>query len=104
MAQVWYLEIDIEDIEGKDPRYELDFTECINLLDLSPKRWRSDPEKFPQLKTGNPVVDDSGYVCVYARVFPDEIRNSGFADEWKPGWYFSPITVISAEKKLKGKG
>lgn len=103
IAEVWYLEIETEHLDGKDPRYEFDFNECITLLELSQGRWRSDPDKFPRLKTGNPVVDDSGYVRVYVRVTHDEIQNLGQANEWKAGWYFSPLTVIGAERKLKSK-
>jgi hypothetical protein len=33
----------------------------------------------------------------------DEIENLGDAKEWKAGWYFSPLTLIGAEKKLKSK-
>ncbi len=105
MAEVWYLEIETLDLSGKEPRYEIDFKECIALFELSPGRWRSGPQKIPQLKTGNRLIDESGYVYVYVyiRVMQDEIENLGDAKEWKAGWYFSPLTLIGAEKKLKSK-
>ena len=103
MAEVWYFEIETLDINEKERRYEIDFKECVVLFELSPGRWRSDPEKIPQLKTGNPPIDESGYVYVYVRVMQDEIENLGMASEWKAGWYFSPLTIIGAEKKLKSE-
>ena len=101
MAEVWYLEIETPDLSGKEPRYRIDFQDCIALFELSAGRWRSAPEEIPQLKTGNPLIDESGYV--YIRVRQDEIESLGIREEWKAGWYFSPLTLIGAEKKLKSK-
>lgn len=77
MAEVWYLEIEASDLSGKEPRYRIEFQECIALFELSAGRWRSAPEEIPQLKTGNPLIDESGYVYVYIRVRQDEIESLG---------------------------
>jgi hypothetical protein len=100
MAEVWYLEMDTVTLDGKEARYILEFKECIRLLELSPERWKCEPEKIPNLRTGNPLIDESGYVGVVIRVTQDEI--DALEDKrWKPGWYLSPLTLIGAEKKLK---
>ena len=101
MAEVWYLEIETPDLSGKEARYRIDFQDCIALFELSAGRWRSAPEEIPQLKTGNPLIDESGYV--YIRVRQDEIESLGIREEWKAGWYSSPLTLIGAENKLKSK-
>jgi hypothetical protein len=101
MAEVWYLEVETRDLSEKEPRYRIDFQECIALFELSPGRWRCAHEEIPRLKTGNPLIDDSGCVYVYIRVKQDEIENVGLGEVWKTGWYLSSLTLIGAENKLR---
>ncbi len=103
MAEVWYLEMETKTLENKEPRYRFDFDKCIELFNLSPGRWKCEPDKVPDLRTGNPLIDQvMGYVGVLVRVTQDELE--GFGDKrWKPGWYLSPLTPIGAEKVLARK-
>lgn len=102
MAEVWYLEMDTVTLDGKEARYTIDFNECVHLLKLSPERWRCEPERIPNLKTGNPLIDEAGYVCVLVKVTQDEIDSTGVGRQWKPGWYLSPLTLIGVEKAIAG--
>lgn len=105
MAEVWYL--DIEDIERevykeKEPQYKPDFKKCIEILELSPKRWKCGPDEIPQLRTGNPAIDTSGYLYVLVRANAGEIEKlEAGENEWKAGWYVSPLTMITVERKLR---
>ena len=103
MAEIWYLEIDAETLDGKQPRYSLEFKECIDMLKLSPKHWKCDSETIPNLKTGNPFIDESGYVGVIILVKQDELEASDIGGEWKEGWYLSPLTLVGTEKAMASK-
>ncbi len=102
MAEIWYLPIDSESVEGREVQYERPFRDSIELLELTPVKWQCGPGEFPELKTGNPLVDESGYVYVMMRVSEDEV--SGYDDKrWKPGWYKSSLTIVGFEKNLRKK-
>ncbi|MCI0481007.1 MAG: hypothetical protein L0213_05410, partial [Candidatus Dadabacteria bacterium] len=59
-------------------------------------------DEFPELKTGNPLVDESGYIYVMMRVSGDEVDK--YEDKrWKPGWYKSSLTIVGFEKNLRKK-
>ena len=101
MAEIWYLEIDTETLDDK-VRHERPFVECIELLELDSDGWSAETESIPDLKTGDPFVDSSGYVSLCVRVFQDELDS--FEDKrWKPGWYKSKITIVGLENKLRFK-
>lgn len=102
MAEIWYIPIGAESLEGLEVKYERNFRDSVEILELTPKRWLCGPEEFPQLKTGNPLVDDSGFVYVMMRVSSDELQK--YDDEnWKPGWYKSSLTIVGMEKNLRKK-
>ena len=102
MAEIWYLPIDTESLEGLEAQYERDFRDGIELLELTPAKWQCEPEGFPKLKTGDPLVDDSGYVHVMMRVTGEEVDK--YEDKrWKPGWYKSSLTIVGFEKNLRKK-
>lgn len=102
MAEIWYLEIDTETLEDKEAVHERALHECIELLELTPEKRESGPETVPELKTGNPLVDESGYVYVLMRVTEDEINDLN-DDNWEPGWYKSSVTIVGFENKLRKK-
>ncbi len=101
MAEVWYLDIDTVSLEGKRPIHKREFKECIELLRLSPESWKWSLEETLQLKTGDPLIDESGYVYVLVRVTEDEIETQLAEEGWKPGWYRSSLSVIKAEENLR---
>jgi hypothetical protein len=102
MAEIWYLPIESESVEGLEPQYERPLRDGIELLELTPGKWQCGPDEFPVLKTGNPLVDDSGYVYVMMRVTDGELEK--FDDKrWKPGWYKSSLTIVGFEKNLRKK-
>ena len=102
MAEIWYLPIDTESIEGMEAQYERNLRDAIELLEITPVKWQCGTDEFPVLKTGDPIVDDSGYVYVMMRVGGDEM--AAYEDKrWKPGWYKSSLTIIGFEKNLRKK-
>ena len=102
MAEIWYIPIDTESIEGLEVQYERNLRDAIDLLELTPAKWQCEPEGFPKLKTGDPLVDDSGYVHVMMRVTGEEVDK--YEDKrWKPGWYKSSLTIVWFEKNLRKK-
>ena len=104
MAEIWYLEMDTVTLEERKPRYGLEFKECIELFKLSPERWKCESDKIPSLKTGNPLIDQIGYIGVLVRVTQDEIEALiENKERWKSGWYLSPLTPVGAEKSLAKK-
>ncbi len=102
MAEVWYLNVDTESLEGSEPTQVLELGRCIELLDLNPDRWDAELDALPELKTGDPLVDESGFVYVFMRVNGDELDAYG-DKRWKPGWYKSPLTIVGFETNLRKK-
>ena len=102
MAEIWYLNTGTDTVEGKTPNYQISFKECVEIFELTENCWRSKSGQIPELKTGNPIIDESGYVYVLVKVMSKELTRSGLKG-WKAGWYMSPLTVINAEKKLQMK-
>lgn len=101
MAEIWYLEIDTENLEDKE-KHDRPFFECIELLELAPEGWHSEVDTIPELKTGDPFVDNSGRILLCLRVFEDELEASQ-DKRWKPGWYKSGVTIVGLETKLRLK-
>ncbi|HSC34388.1 MAG TPA: hypothetical protein VLG45_03860 [Thermodesulfobacteriota bacterium] len=102
MAEIWYLPIDSESTEGSEAQYERPLHVAIELLEITPAKWQCGTDDFPVLKTGDPLVDDSGYVYVMMRVGDDETAK--YDDKrWKPGWYKSSLTIVGFEKNLRKK-
>ncbi|MEQ9620289.1 MAG: hypothetical protein RIG61_14100 [Deltaproteobacteria bacterium] len=102
MAEVWFISIDTRSLEGLEPRHEGSFIECVEFLELRPDNWECEPEALPDFKTGNPLIDDSGYIYVLMRATGEEIEEFG-DNRWKPGWYKSPLTIVGFEKNLRKK-
>ncbi len=101
MAEIWYLEVDTENLEDK-VKHDRSFIECIEILELKPEGWETDTESLPTLKTGDPYVDQSGRIFLCVRVLEDELED--FPDKrWKPGWYKSGVTIVGFENKLRLK-
>lgn len=101
MAEIWYLEVDTENLEDKE-KHDRSFIECIEILELTPEGWHSEVDAVPELKTGDPFVDNSGRIFLCLRVFEDELEV--FQDKrWKPGWYKSGVTIVGYENKLRLK-
>lgn len=100
MAEIWYLSLDDNVNEGDSARHEYHIIKCIELLELTPERWECGPEEKPELKTGNPLIDESGYIYVYMKAGEDEIEAEANKN-WKPGWYKSSVSIVGLEKKLR---
>jgi hypothetical protein len=100
MAEIWYLNTGTDTLEGKTPNYLISFKECVEIFELTDNCWRSKSGQIPELKTGNPIIDESGYVYVLVKVMSKELKSSSVKG-WKAGCYVSPLTVINVEKKLQ---
>ncbi len=102
MAEIWYLHVDTESLEGKEKQHDRSFIECIELLELKPEGWDSEQDIIPNLKTGDPFADSSGRIYICLKVLDDELE--AFPDKrWKPGWYKSDVTIVGYENKLMAK-
>ncbi len=100
MAEVWYLNVDTESLEGVEPTQVLELGRCIELLDLSPDKWDAEFDALPVLKTGDPFIDESGYVYIFMRLNGEEADT--YVDKrWKPGWYRSHLTIVGFETNLR---
>ncbi len=102
MAEIWYISIDAETFEDSSPQHEIGFYDCVELLEITPDNWLAELDAMPELKTGDPLVDESGYVCVLMRAPESEIEGLD-TEDWKPGWYKSRLTVVGFETKLRTK-
>ncbi len=100
MAEVWYFSVNDTSTEGKTPIYDIPLRKCIELFDLRPSHWVSSLDEFPTLRTGNPLIDNSGLVYVLFKITEEEIKESE-EGSFKAGWYKSPHTVIATEKILR---
>ena len=100
MAEIWYLNTGTDTVAGKTPNYQVAFKECVEIFELTEECWRCKSGQIPELRTGNPIIDESGYVYVLVKVMSRELKRSSLKG-WKAGWYMSPLTVINAEKKLQ---
>jgi hypothetical protein len=100
MAEIWYLNTGTDTVKGKTPNYQISFDECLEIFELTENCWRCKSGQIPELKTGNPIIDESGYVYVLVKVMSKELKRSSLKG-WKAGWYISPLTVINAEKRLQ---
>jgi hypothetical protein len=102
MAEVWYLNVDTESLEGVEPTQVLELGRCIELLDLNPDSWDAELDALPVLKTGDPFIDESGYVYIFMRLNREEADT--YVDKrWKPGWYRSRLTIVGFETNLRKK-
>jgi len=102
MAEVWYLNVETESLEGLEPKHELELGRCIELLEMTPDRWDAELDSLPVLRTGDPLIDESGYVYIFMKVSQDEIDRYGDS-RWKPGWYKSQLTIVGFETNLRKK-
>lgn len=102
MAEIWYIGIEMETLDDLEAVHERAFHECVELLELTPDTKECGPGDVPELRTGNPLVDESGYVYVLMRVTEDEISKLD-DDNWEPGWYKSSVTIVGFENKLRKK-
>ena len=101
MAEIWYVGIkDTEFNEKEQKIHEIPLRACIELLDLRPKYLTCKLDEFPKLTTGNPLVDDSGYIYVMIKVTQEEI-DSEKEGSYREGFYKLPITVVEAGNILR---
>lgn len=100
MAEVWYIPVDENTIEGKSAVYDIPLKKCLDLFDLRPASWTCDLKEFPRLKTGDPLFDNSGYVYVLIKITQEEIDSAG-EGSYREGWYKSPHTIVKTEQILR---
>ena len=100
MAEFWYVGILEEEFKEEQKIFELPLKACIDLLDLRPKQWVCSLEEFPELKTGNPLVDDSGYIYVLIKLTQQEI-DENHEGSYQEGIYKLQKTIVETENILK---
>lgn len=101
MAEIWYVALaETEFKEDEQKMYEIPLRACIELLDMRPKYLTCKLEEFPELKTGDPLVDNSGYIYVLVKLTQDEIDAEG-EGSYREGFYKLPMTLVEVENILK---
>jgi len=96
MAGIFYFSVEDKEASNDRQMFEIPLEDCVRLFDLRPKQRVCGPDEFPNLLTGNPLVDSGGYIHVLLRVSADE---AGKSEEkgYGPGWYKTHMTVIEIQ-------
>lgn len=96
MADIFYFSG--EDREASEDRrmFQIPLRDCIHLFDLRPWQRECGTDVFPELLTGNPLVDAGGYIHVLLRIDEEEIKQTGERG-YEPGWYKMNMTVIEVQ-------
>ena len=96
MADIFYFSVEDTEVSKDKRMFQIPFKDCLKLFDIRP--WQRDcgPDEFPTLKTGDPLVDASGYIHVLLRLSADEVEQSG-EGSYEPGWYKMNMTVIEVQ-------
>lgn len=96
MADIFYFSV--EDKEAADDKrmFQIPLKDCVHLFDMRPWQRECAGDEFPSLKTGNPLVDSSGYIHVLMRISSKEIEESG-EGSFDEGWYKMNMTVIEVQ-------
>ena len=100
MAEFWYVGILEEEFKEEQKMYEIPIKACIELLDLRPKQWTCELDEFPELKTGDPLVDKSGYIYVLIKITQQEIDDN-HEGSYREGIYKLQKTIVETENILK---
>lgn len=96
MADIFYFSV--EDKEASDDKrmFQIPVRDCIHLFDLRPRQRECGADSFPELLTGNPLVDAGGYIHVLLRISEEELKETGERG-YEPGWYKMNMTVIQVQ-------
>jgi len=101
MAEIWYIGITETEFNKKEQKiHEISLRACIELLDLRPRYLSCKIDEFPQLATGDPLVDNSGYIFVLVKLTQEEI-DSEQEGSYKEGFYKLPKTVVETGNILR---
>ena len=101
MAEIWYIGIKETEYNEKEQKiHEIPLRVCIELLDLRPRYFLCGIDEFPKLLTGDPLVDESGYIFVLIKLTQDEI-DSEKEGSFKEGIYKLPMTVVETGNILR---
>ncbi len=101
MAEIWYIGIKETEYNEKEQKiHEIPLRACIELLDLRPRYLTCKLDEFPKLTTGNPLVDESGYIFVMIKLTQEEI-DSEQEGSFKEGFYKLPLSVVETGNILR---
>ncbi len=96
MADIFYFSV--EDKEASDEKwmFKIPLKDCLYFFDIRPWQRECGIDEFPNLITGDPLVDSGGYVHVLMKISEDEIQESG-EGSYEPGWYKMNMTIIEVQ-------
>lgn len=101
MAEIWYVGITETEFNEKEQKiHEIPLRACIELLDLRPRYLTCSLDEFPELQTGDPLVDGSGYIYVLIKLTQEEI-DSEKEGSFREGFYKLPKTVVETGNILR---
>ncbi len=96
MAEIFYFSVEDKEASEDKRMFEIPLIDCIYLFDLRPRQRECGLDEFPNLLTGDPLVDSGGFVHVLMRISSDEIEKTG-EPGFEPGWYKMNMTVIKLQ-------
>lgn len=96
MAGIFYFSVEDKQVSDDKQMFEIPLEDCVRLFDLRPKQRECGLDEFPNLLTGNPLVDSGGYIHVLLRVSADEAGKSA-EKGYESGWYKTNMTVIEIQ-------
>ncbi|WP_462137589.1 hypothetical protein [Candidatus Mycalebacterium sp.] len=101
MADIFYFSVEDKEASEDKRMFQIPFKDCVQIFDLRPRQKECGLEEFPNLLTGNPLVDASGYVHVLMRISAEEIEKNK-EGSYEPGWYKMNMTVIEIQSVIAG--
>lgn len=95
MAEIWPVYEGRRPTQG-EPWATVPLRQAIELLDLSPQDFISDPDRTPRIGRKDRDLAVFGFKHIVAEIGPKEADGR----DWKPGFYRSPLSPREAFKRL----
>ncbi|QMU56568.1 MAG: hypothetical protein GKS04_05475 [Candidatus Mycalebacterium zealandia] len=99
MADIFYFSVEDKEASENKRMFQIPLKDCVHFFDLRPWQRECGLEEFPNLLTGDPLVDASGYVFVLMRISAEEIEENK-EGSYEPGWYKMNMTVIEVQSVI----
>ncbi len=99
MADIFYFSVEDKEVSEDKLMFQIPLKDCLHLFDIRPWQRECGLDEFPNLITGDPLVDSSGYIHVLMRIPEKEIEENN-EGSYEPGWYKMNMTVIEIQSVI----